>query len=394
MDGPLWSFLLDRAPIQRQVQREISRARDEIEQRAQDALDNDRERHRKALGDAEQRIIELQRSVGELRGHVADLEAANREFAATNRDLRSQLVAWQDTEQRRRDQEDTEARNTTSDLFCCQNPDCLSLWLLSRRPDRSYNYSYATCGPIGPGCATCTAGEPSLRLAAIKADVTGPDEIARIARPVDKAPESAVRLPVPGGNRSARTDWGVRLVAVLLQRGPDTAIADTVAHQASTFVRNQADRIVPATGCTGLSAIADGLDQVPKVIRNGIAWCATEILGVPEFPATVLGEVITRVATVHVAPLHALHTVAQGIRAVGAVSCAADDHLGRCQCARHLVSNVAETAVAGELQQALECVSDMHTDVSRASATVSEALSPYDRFTVSDRRRWHDIGGI
>lgn len=382
MDGPLWSFLLDLAPIRRQVQREVSRACEEKEQQAHDALARTRERHLKELGEAKQRISELQRSISELRAHVADVETINRDLDATrrrlesrNRELQRELAARQEIERRRHEQEAKDADNTTSDLFRCQNPDCFSLWLLSRRPD----HSYTTRKMAGAGCATCAGSEPLLRLAAVKAGVTEPDELARVARPLVEAPESEMDLSVPGDDRSARTDIGVRFIADLLQHGPDNAIADTLVHQASTFVRNEIDQIAPATRCAGLSAIADGLDQVPKVIRNGIAWCATEILGVPEFPAKVLGEVVTRVATLHVAPLHALHSVAQGVRAVGTVSCIADDHLGQCQCARHLVSNVAEPAIAEEFQRFLEHLGDMPADISRAPDTATEAPSLHDR---------------
>lgn len=178
MDGPSWSLLLDLPPTRRELRREIGRARDEIEQQALEVLAKDRERHRTALDQSEQRIGELERSIGELRGRAAGLAAANRDFEAVNRDLRGRLLTWQQAEQRRREREATDARNTTSDLFCCQNPDCASLWLLSMRPD----HSYTVHGPIGPGCATCTDGEPLLRLAAVKAGATRPDEIEEVAR--------------------------------------------------------------------------------------------------------------------------------------------------------------------------------------------------------------------
>jgi hypothetical protein len=154
-------------------------------------------------------------------------------------------------------------------------------------------------------------------------------------------------------------------------------------------VRNEVNRVAPAAGCAGLSAIADGLDRVPKAIRNGIAWCATEITGLPEFPARLLGAVITR-AALHPVPLHA---VAQGIRAVGAVSCAADDRLGQCQCARHLVGDEAETAVARTLKQVVDNMANVRADVSEMPGIVSEVRSPYDRFDSLDDDGF-DVRGI
>lgn len=384
MDGPFWSFILDFAPVRRRLRREISQARDEIERAARDAVDKDRERSRAALEQSEQDIGQLRRSVGELQREVATVEA-------DNRDLRDELAESREFERHHAELAASEARDTTSDLFCCDNPHCGTLWLLSMRPD----HSYYVRDPIGPGCKTCTSGEPLLRLAAVKAGVTEPDEIARVARPISTAPDLAVDLSVPGKGRAARTDIGVKFVAELIQRDPDTAIADVLAHQASTFVRSDTDQAAPATRCAGLSAIADGLDRTPRVIRDGIAWCTTEILGLPDFPAEVLGELVSRTMTLHLAPLHALHTVAQGIRAVGAMSCIADDHLGQCQCARHLVSNVAETALAAELKQGLDRASEMPVDISRAPELEAQAPSLHDRFgSVDDQDWWHDIGNM
>jgi hypothetical protein len=212
MDGPLWSFLVDLAPIRRALRREINRAVDVAWQTAQDVLDRDREQHRTALGEAEARTSGLQQ-------RVADSEA-------TNRGLRSELSAQKENEKRRqREQEAADAeldRNTISDLFCCQN--CRSLLLLSMRPDRSYT----VCGPVGGGCSTCT-NEPLLRLAAVKASVTESDEADMVARPVGELPDQPADTQVPG-DRLARTEIGVKFVAKLVEGGPDAAIAKTAAH--------------------------------------------------------------------------------------------------------------------------------------------------------------------
>jgi hypothetical protein len=94
---------------------------------------------------------------------------------------------------------------------------------------------------------------------------------------------------------------------------------------------------------SGLNAIATGLDKAPKVVRNGIAWCATEIVGLPEFPAKVLAEVVTRAA---LEPFQ-LKPIARAVRMVG--TC-----LGDPACARDLVRKDLEVLVAGRLADVLD----------------------------------------
>jgi hypothetical protein len=83
------------------------------------------------------------------------------------------------------------------------------------------------------------------------------------------------------------------LVVNLVKDGPDAAIAACIGRWASEFLSDEANRVEPATDCAGLSAIADGLDRVPKMIGDGIAWCATEIIGVPGFPGKIVGALVS-----------------------------------------------------------------------------------------------------
>lgn len=124
---------------------------------------------------------------------------------------------------------------------------------------------------------------------------------------------------------------------------------------------------------SGLNAIATGLDKAPTVIRNGIAWCATEIVGLPEFPATVLAEVITR-ATLE--PFQ-LKPIARAVRMVG--TC-----LGDPTCARDLLRKDLGVLLADRLadvlhkleepEKATEEVAKAAEDIARAIEEVAQAV--------------------
>ncbi|HJP76488.1 MAG TPA: hypothetical protein VJ914_19625 [Pseudonocardiaceae bacterium] len=379
MDGPFWSFVLDLAPVRRRLRREISQARDQIERDARRVLDKDRATHRAALAaaadKADRDLRDLSTTVRTLESDNRDLSATVRTLESDNRRLRDQVAESREVQRRHDELAAIEARDTTSDLFRCEQPGCGALWLLSMRPDHSYYVSE----PIGDGCEICKSNT-LLRLLKVKATVTEPDEIARVARPVSTAPALAADLSVPRSGRTARTDIGAKFVVDLMQRGEDAAVANALAHQASTYLQSETDDVAPATRCTRLSAIADGLDQASNVIRDGVAWCATEIFGLPDFLARLLGEVVRRTVELQLAPVHTMHVVAQGIRAFGTVSCVIDDRLGHCQCARHLAAKVGETAVAGELKQVLDRATE---------------LSPLDDVaSLNPGKRWHNIGGI
>ncbi|HWC79494.1 MAG TPA: hypothetical protein VG756_05975 [Pseudonocardiaceae bacterium] len=395
MEGRFWSFLLRlQPPIQRELQRERNRA-DEAERQADCRIREARERHGQALGQAvqqqrdfgqrwrtaEQNLARLRLRLAERQQRADNLELINHRLDAENsgldeenRRLHTRLAAARETEQRRHEQETAEARSTTTDLFCCQ--ECLSFWLLSVRPAHNCT-EYTVLGPIGPGtaCAGCTDGTQPMRLTEVITDIAERDEIEGVARPADEAPEPAEDIPVPGGDRVTRTDIGARFVADLLQRDPGGAIDETAVHELGTPVRDGLDRIAPPTRCAGLAAIADGLDRVPTAIHDGIAWYATEILGAPQFLADVLGVAVRRVAGVELAPLQALHIVAQGIRAAGVLCCAADGQLGRCRCARHFIGDPGEMDLPTEFRQFLDRGIASPADITEPAGT-PEAPEP------------------
>lgn len=285
MNGPLWSFLLDIPSIRRAVQHETHQAVEWSFRTAQAGLAKDRERYLRRLN--------------ELRGRVAELEAAR--TPVTGSPVRPAAVRGTCAER---------AGAVTSDVFCCAG--CGSVWLLSSGPDGARTLRK----PIGPGCAACA--DLPFRRPPVAGTSGYESAIEReMARLVSQAVGSSVDLPVPG-ERDARTDVGVRLAAALA--GPDGAA------EAGRIARARPD--APPDGCPGLDAVAAGLDRAADEAGAGIAWCATEILGTPEFYAAVLGRVGLTAGS--------FAAVARGIRVADTVRCAADDELGRCANARHL----------------------------------------------------------
>jgi hypothetical protein len=85
------------------------------------------------------------------------------------------------------------------------------------------------------------------------------------------------------------------------------------------------------------------------------------VVGAPKLIAEILGALARLVIEAHVAPLH---TVAQEIRILGTIACAAEgpDHLAHCQCARDLALAVSTDSAAKLLETYLEpAVSDLRT---------------------------------
>lgn len=330
---------------------EVSRAVDREMGRAEEVL----RRHRVALVESEERNDQLRRRVAELEAVTGKLGTALTAQRAAAEELRRAWTAeqanterWRSAceaaERRAREQRAAEAEldeQSTTDLFRCL--ECSSLWLLSTRPDQTC----AVRRPVGDGCAVCTE-EPLQRLWEIKTSVA-PEVVAEVPAPVSEPPDQP----------DARIDTA-KFAVDLLEHGPEVGVAKTVAREASELVREKLDRVAPVRW-SGLNAIATGLDTVPKVVRNGIAWCATEIVGLPEFPAKVLAEVLTRAA---LEPFQ-LKPIARAVRMVG--TC-----LGDPACARDLVRKDLEVLLADVLhkpdgpEKATEDVVKATEDVKRA----------------------------
>lgn len=353
MHGRLWSFLLDRGPIRRAVRDEVRWAVDRELGRAEQVL----RRHQVALMQSEERNDQLRRRVTELEAVTGRLRTAlTAQQAATER-WRSAYEAAERRASERRAAEAELAEQTTTDLFRCL--ECSSLWLLSTRPDQTC----AVRRPVGDGCAVCTE-EPLQRLWEVKISAA-PEVVAEVPTPASEPLEQPI----------ARIDTA-KFAADLLEHGPAAGIAKTIAREASELVREKLDRAAPARW-SGLNAIATGLDTAPKAVRNGIAWCATEIVGLPEFPAKVLAEVVTRAA---LEPFQ-LKPIARAVRMVG--TC-----LGDAACARDLVRKDLEVLVADRLTDVLHTIEEPGkaaeevakvADVAQATGKVAEAAKELEK---------------
>lgn len=356
MYGRLWSFLLDRGPVRRAVRDEVGRAVDRELGRAEEVL----HRQRVALARSEERTDELRRRVAEMETVTGQLRTALTAQQAATEQLRRALAAeqasterwrsaYEAAERRAREQRAAEEEldeQTTTDLFRCL--ECSSLWLLSTRPDQTS----AVRRPVGDGCVVCTE-EPLHRLWEVKTSAA-PEVVAEVPAPVSEPSEQPV----------ARIDMA-KFAADLFEHGPAAGVAKTIAREASELVREKLGRVAPARW-SGLNAIATGLDKAPKVVRNGIAWCATEIVGLPEFPAKVLAEIVTRAA---LEPFQ-LKPIARAVRMVG--TC-----LGDPACARDLVRKDLEVVLADRLADVLHELGEparADEDVAKAAEDVTKAI--------------------
>ncbi|MGB3439675.1 MAG: hypothetical protein WBA97_13085 [Actinophytocola sp.] len=246
MGGRVWSWLLEFAPVQEAVRREVKAAVDLVMDDTEQAQTRQRKRHRDALGRTE-------RELSDLRTKIAEMTAANTELLGANASLRgevAELVAAAEREVTEREEfalrlvreqeaaEERQWQGATTDVFCCQS--CWAFWFLSTAPDRT---SCTVRGPFGRHDAACgVCAEPLVALPAAKSVVLRKGAEDRISRPVlDDEPRS------------------------------DTAVANVE-----------------------LAAVAEGLSRLPKVASRTAAWVATDLTGLPDLPAKVIGDIAGR----------------------------------------------------------------------------------------------------
>lgn len=246
MVGRVWSWLLEFAPVQEAVRREVKAAVELVMDDTEEAQSRQRKRHRDALGRTERELTEL-------RTKVAELMAANTELLGTNTSLRGEVAELSEAAEREvvereefaqrlvREQEAAAERQwqgAVTDVFCCQS--CWAFWFLSTAPDRT---SCTVRGPFGRHDAVCgVCAEPLVALPAAKSVVLRKGAEDRISRP------------------SADDD-----------SSSDIAVANAE-----------------------LAAVAEGLTRLPKVASRTAAWVATGLTGLPDLPAKVLGDIATR----------------------------------------------------------------------------------------------------
>lgn len=246
MVGRVWSWLLEFAPVQEAVRREVKAAVELVMDDTEEAQSRQRKRHRDALGRTERELTEL-------RTKVAELMAANTELLGTNTSLRGEVAELSEAAEREvvereefaqrlvREQEAAAERQwqgAVTDVFCCQS--CWAFWFLSTAPDRT---SCTVRGPFGRHDAACgVCAEPLVALPAAKSVVLRKGAEDRISRPSTDDDSSS-----------------------------DIAVANAE-----------------------LAAVAEGLTRLPKVASRTAAWVATGLTGLPDLPAKVLGDIATR----------------------------------------------------------------------------------------------------
>jgi hypothetical protein len=286
--------------------------------------------------DSNRQNAELQRRNERLRAQNAELNHANdllRDRAAELNARRWQEVLVPGTGPVR-PRERPRSSGSECDLFHCQ--DCGS-FLLLETPAAGEPVLHR---PVGEGCGTCV-------------DLP-------YARPTDAVdvvvPEVAVEadLPVPG-TPEEREQVAAQLVAGLVKNPPGDVLADAYAKEVVELAREWLERIAP-TQPSSLAAVATGLEKVSDTVKTGVVWCATELLGMPDFLGKVLGHVVSDLVT---DPLH-LKDVCRAIRAVDTAVCTLNGDLGSCASVRHLAfTDVGQAVLAEQLKEA---ISDPHND--------------------------------
>jgi hypothetical protein len=245
MVGRVWSWLLEFAPVQDAVRREVKVAVDLVMTSAEEGRARQRERHRAALARTEQELAGL-------KARVEELTAANAELSTANAALRDEVGELRSAARREADDREEFARRlvreqeaavaqqwigAATDVFCCQS--CWAFWFLSTAPDRTRCVVRGPFGRHDPVCTVCA--EPLMALQAAKSVVYRKGAEDRVSRPV------------------------------LEEASSETAVANAE-----------------------LSAVADGLARLPKVPSRTAAWVATGLAGTPELPAKVLADIATR----------------------------------------------------------------------------------------------------
>jgi len=333
-----WERLTRLRPVERELAREISdalvREFEPLSSAHQAAVGQNQEL-RQSLSQLRHDESVLAQQLREAEDRAAESERRIAEQARANDVLRQQVAAADARRWREVLAPGTgpvRARPSSSgsacDCFLCL--DCGS-FLLLETPEPRFRRA------VGTGCDTCT-DLPAAR----------PPEPASVVESLAVA-ATDVDLTVRG-TRQEREKIAAELVAGLVRNPPLDVAAEAYAKKAAELTRKWTEEIAP-TRASGLDVIAAGLDKVPDTVKSGVVWCATELLGAPDFLAAVLGHVVADLVT---DPLH-LKDIALAIRVVDTVVCALDGDLGTCASVRDLaIMDVGEAETADALKVAVD----------------------------------------
>jgi len=209
----------------------------------------------------------------------------------------------------------------STDVFCCGNRGCRSFLVLTTWSDGALN---ARAQRFGGACDVC-ANVTAASLKAVMADVTRLGHAGPVAQPTATSRTETQPSPPDDAER-------VTFVRDLIGDGSCAAISNVVAARAADLARRHLDRVSATKGSTVINAIAKGIESIDQNVSKGIAWVVTGITDMPEFPARVLGSLITSTILPPVAAL------ATGLRVFGAVCSGIAGSLDRCACMRDLAT--------------------------------------------------------
>jgi hypothetical protein len=127
----------------------------------------------------------------------------------------------------------------------------------------------------------------------------------------------------------------------LFESGLKEHLADQLAERLGDEAFEIIDAIWTPEHCEMLAALADKLDQLHSLIRNGIAAGVRIVVrwaGASDFTAALIGELVASAVDAHF--LYPLTGIATMLRVTGAVCCTACGCAGDCACARGLAKDL------------------------------------------------------
>jgi hypothetical protein len=154
--------------------------------------------------------------------------------------------------------------------------------------------------------------------------------------------EDANAGPTPEAKeRSDHRGEAAETAVDLFESGLKEHLADRLAECVGDKAFEIIDKVWTPEHCEMLAALADKIDQLHSLIRNGIASGVRIVVrwaGASDFTAALLGELVASAVDVHF--LYPLTGIATMLRVAGTVCCTACGCAGDCACARGLAKDL------------------------------------------------------